>query len=83
MKAQISRKKINLPKLFFVNYVEGGYQQLIAIFNLVKSKTVKIYSEVQSVKLLLSLSIYVPLILTEMEYIFLLLLKSYLRGLSQ
>ena len=58
MKAQISRKKINLPKLFFVNYVEGGYQQLIAIFNLVKSKTVKIYSEVQSVKLLLSLSIF-------------------------
>ena len=32
--------------------------QLIAIFNLVKSKTVKIYSVVQSVKLLLALSIY-------------------------
>ena len=32
------------------------YQQLIAIFNLVKSKTVKIYSVVQSVKLLLALS---------------------------
>ena len=58
MKAQINRKKINLPNLFFMNYVKGEYQQLIAIFNLVKSKTVKIYSVVQSVKLLLALSIY-------------------------
>ena len=24
MKAQITRKKINLPKLFFVNYVRAG-----------------------------------------------------------
>ena len=61
MKAQITRKKINLPELFFVNQVQGEYQQLIAIFNLVKSKTVKIYSVVQSVKLLLALSILIYL----------------------
>ena len=57
MKAQITRKKINLSKLFFVNKVQGGDQQLIAIFKLVKLKKVKIYSVVQSVKLLLALSI--------------------------
>ena len=57
MKAQITRNKTNLPKLFFVNLVKGKYQQLIEIFNLVKSKTVKIYSVVQSVNLLLALSI--------------------------
>ena len=41
LKAQITRKKINLPKLIWLN-----------------SKTVKIYSVVQSVKFLLALSIH-------------------------
>ena len=41
-----------------MNKVKDEYQQLIAIFNLVKSKTVNIYSVLQSVKLLLALSIY-------------------------
>ena len=58
MKVQISQKKINLPKLFFLEIGLGGYQQLIAIFNLVKLKTVKTYSADQSVKLLLALSIF-------------------------
>ena len=43
MKAQITRKKINLPKLQYLIWLN--------------SKTVKIYSIVQSVKLLLALSI--------------------------
>ena len=55
MKSQITRKKDNFREL-----VKGGYQQLIAIFNLVKSKTVKIYSVVQSVNLGLVLSIVIP-----------------------
>ena len=38
MKAQITRKRINVPKLSFRQLGFGGYQQLIAIFNLVKIK---------------------------------------------
>ena len=57
MKSQITRTKINLPKLFFVNYVRARYQQLIAIFHLVIIKTVNMYSLVQCVKLFLVLSI--------------------------
>ena len=41
MKAQITRKKINLPKFFFRELGHGGNQQLIAIFNLVKLKNSK------------------------------------------
>ena len=60
MKVQIARKKISLPKLFFCELGLGGYQQLIALFNLVKNKNSKdIYLIVQSMKLLLVLSIHV------------------------
>ena len=41
MKTQITRKKINLPKLFFINYVRSSVQQLIAIFYVVKIKSRK------------------------------------------
>ena len=57
MKAQITRKKINLPKLFFVNYVRAGTSNSLQYLIWLNSKTVKIYSIVQSVKLLLALSI--------------------------
>ena len=53
MKADITRKKIDLPRLFFVNHVRASTSN-----SLVKSKTVKIYWVVQNVKLLLVLSIY-------------------------
>ena len=38
MKAQITQKKINWPKLFFVNYVRGRDQQLVVILYLVEIK---------------------------------------------
>ena len=57
MKAQITGKKINLPKLFFVNKVRAGTSNSLQYLIWLKSKTVKIYSVVQSVKLLLVLSI--------------------------
>ena len=41
MKEQITRKKIIKPKLFFVKFGWGRYQQFIAIFNLVKIKNSK------------------------------------------
>ena len=41
MKAQITRKKINFTLLVFRELGKGGYQQLIAIFNLVKIKNSK------------------------------------------
>ena len=58
MKAQITRKKINLPKLFLVNWVRAGISNSLQYLIWLKSKTVKIYSIVESVKLLLVLSIY-------------------------
>ena len=57
MKAQITRKKINLPKLFLVNYVRAGTSNSLQYLNWLNTKTVKIYSIGQSVKLLLALSI--------------------------
>ena len=57
MKAQITQKNINLPKLFFVNYVRAGTSNSLQYLIWLNSKTVKIYSIVQSVKLLLALSI--------------------------
>ena len=58
MKAQITRKKINLTKLFFVNKVRAGTSNSLQYLIWLNSKTVKIFSIVQSVKLLLALSIY-------------------------
>ena len=58
MKAQITRKNINLPKLFFVNKVTAGTNNSLQYLVWLKSKTVKIYSVVQSVKLFLALSIF-------------------------
>ena len=58
MKAQITRKKIELPKLFFVNKVRMGTSNSLQYYIWLESKTVKIYLVVQSVKLLLVLSIY-------------------------
>ena len=58
MKAQITRNKINLPKLFLVNWVRAGTSNSLQYLIGLKSNTVKIYSVVQSVKLLLALSIY-------------------------
>ena len=60
MKAQITRKNMNLPKLFFVNKVRAGTNNSLQYLIWLKLKTVKIYLVVQSVKLLLALSIYVP-----------------------
>ena len=57
MKAQITQKENNLPKLFFVNYVRACTRRLLQYFIWLKSKTVKIYSVVKSVKVLLVLSI--------------------------
>ena len=57
MKAQITRKKINLPKLSLVNCVRAGTSNLLEYLICLKSKTVKIYLVVESVKLLLDLSI--------------------------
>ena len=59
MKAQITRKKINLPKLFFVDWVRAGTSNSLQYLIWLNSKTVKIYSIVQSVKLLLALSIFI------------------------
>ena len=58
MNAQVTRKKINLPMLFFVNKVRTDTSNSLQYLVWLKSKTVKIYSVVQSVKLLLALSIY-------------------------
>ena len=58
IKAQITRNKINLPKLFYVNKVRAGTSNSLQYLIWLKSKTVKIYSVVQSVKLLLVLSIF-------------------------
>ena len=58
MKAQITRKNINLPKLFFVNKVRAGTNNSLQYSIWFKSKTVKMYLVVQSVKLLLVLSIF-------------------------
>ena len=57
MKAQINRKMNNLPKLFFVNYLRVGTSISLQYLIWSKSKTVKIYMVVQSVKLLLVSSI--------------------------
>ena len=57
MKAQLTRNKINLPKLFLVNWVRAGTSNSLQHLIGLKSNTVKIYSVVQSVKLLLALSI--------------------------
>ena len=38
MKSQITQKTIIFPMLFSPNYVREGYQELIAIFYLVKIK---------------------------------------------
>ena len=57
MKAQITRKKINLPKLSLVNWVRAGTSNLLQYLICLKSKTVKICLVVESVKLLLDLSI--------------------------
>ena len=57
MKAQITRKTISLPKLFFVNYVRANTSSSLQYFIWLKSKAVKIYSVVQCVKILLVLSI--------------------------
>ena len=59
MKAQITQYKINLPKLFLVNWVRAGTSNSLQYLIGLKSNTVKIYSVVQSVKLLLALSIYI------------------------
>ena len=58
MKAQITGKKINSPKLFFfVNKIRAGTSNSLKYLIWLKSKAVKIYSVVQSVKLLLALGI--------------------------
>ena len=57
LKAQITRKKINLPKLFFVNKVRAGTSNSLQYLIWLNSNTVQIYSVVQSVKFLLALSI--------------------------
>ena len=57
MKAQTTRKTINLPKLFFVNYVRAGTSNSLQYLIGLKLKTVKIYMVVQSVKLLLASSL--------------------------
>ena len=62
MKAQISRNKINLPKLFLVNWVRAGTSNSLQYSIGLKSNTVKMYSVVQSVKLLLALSMLTALI---------------------
>ena len=58
MKAQITRNKINLPKLLLVNWVRVGTSNSLQYLIGFKSNTVKIYSVAQSVKLLLALSIF-------------------------
>ena len=60
LKAQITRKKINLPKLFFVYKVRADTSNSLQYLIWLNSKTVKIYSVVQSVKFLLALSIFKP-----------------------
>ena len=48
---------INLPKLFFMNWVRAGTSNSLQYLIWLESKKVKIYSVVQGVKLLLALSI--------------------------
>ena len=67
MKAQITRKKIYLPKLSLVNCVRAGTSNLLEYLICLKSKTVKIYLVVESVKLLLDLSISIALCKNEMQ----------------
>ena len=43
MKAQITRKNINLPKYFVVNYVRAGTRCSLQYLILLKSKTVNKY----------------------------------------
>ena len=50
MKSQKTQKKINVPKLFFVNKVRAGTSNSLQYLIWLNSKTVKIYSIVQSVK---------------------------------
>ena len=50
LKAQITRKKIILPNLFFVNWVGAGTSNSLQYLIWLNSRTVKIYSVVQSVK---------------------------------
>ena len=64
MKAQITRKKVNLPKLFFVNYFRAGTSNSLQYLIWLKSKTVKIYIVVQSVQLLLVSSILSNIVIT-------------------
>ena len=52
MKAQITRKKINLPKLFFVKYVRASTSSPLQYFIWLKSKAVKLYLVVPCAKLL-------------------------------
>ena len=56
MKAHITRKKINLPKLFFVNYVRASTSSTLQYFIRLKSKAVKLYLVVPCVKVLLVLN---------------------------
>ena len=57
MKARITRKKINLLKLFFMNYIKTSVRRSLQYFIWLNSKTVKKYSVVKSVKLILVLNI--------------------------
>ena len=57
VKAQITRKGINLPSSFFVNYVRASVRNSLQYFIWLKIKTVKVYSIAKSVKFLLALSI--------------------------
>ena len=57
MKAQITRNKNSFLKLFFANYAWTSTRSSLQYLVWLKSKTVKIYSVVKSVKLLLVLSI--------------------------
>ena len=46
MKAEITQKKIKIPKKIFVNYVRAGTSSSLQYFIWLKSKTAKIYSVV-------------------------------------
>ena len=58
LKAQITGMKINFPMQCFMNYVRVSVRSSLQCFIWLKLKTVKIYSVVKGVKLLLVLSIY-------------------------
>ena len=57
MKAQITQKKINLLKFFFVNYVRTSTSSSMQYFIWLKTKAVKLFLVVQCVKLILVLNI--------------------------